>query len=125
MSKIKAFLYRWGPFILVLVLIFIFSSIPKRELPDYHQWDFTVKKSGHVLGYFLLALACWHGLGWEKNRWWLAWVIAVLYSFIDEYHQSFIPGRSPALTDVAIDCFAAGLGLAAGYIFMKYLAKKT
>jgi hypothetical protein len=34
------------------------------------------------LGYCLLALASWHGLGWNKKRWWIAWVIAILYAIL-------------------------------------------
>lgn len=37
-------------------------------------------------------------------------VIALVYAMVDEYHQSFVPTRHGALTDVAID--ALGIGIA-------------
>ena len=47
--------------------------------------------------------------------------MAVLYSATDEFHQSFTPGRHPAVTDVMIDALgsAAALILAAKYYKQK------
>ena len=112
-------LKNWGPFLLIVVLIFIFSSIPKHDLPDLAQSDLMVKKGEHMLGYFLLALTFWYGLSWDKERWWLAWMVAVLYAITDEFHQSFIPGRTPLPGDVAIDSIAAGLGILVGFVMTK------
>ena len=33
----------------------------------------------------------------------VAILISIIYATTDEIHQSFIPGRTPALTDVMID----------------------
>ncbi len=119
MTSARAFIYKWGPLVLMMGLIFAFSSVPKRELPDFYQWDTLFKKGGHVLGYCLLALACWHGLGWDKKRWWIAWGAAIIYAVTDEIHQSFVPGRTSLLSDVVIDSIAAAVG-----IFVKFLTKK-
>ena len=73
--------------------------------------DFLVKKGGHATGYALLALANMRALGWDRKRWHLAWLLAVIYSATDEFHQSFVPGRTPALMDVGIDAFGAAVGL--------------
>jgi VanZ family protein len=35
----------------------------------------------------------------------------VLYSATDEFHQSFTPGRHPAVTDVMIDAIGAAVAL--------------
>ena len=53
-----------------------------------------------MLGYALLALAYWYGLRFEKKRWWLALLFALLYASSDEFHQSFVPGRHPSWVDV-------------------------
>jgi VanZ family protein len=37
--------------------------------------------------------------------------MACLYSATDEFHQSFVPGRHPAVTDVMIDAAGAALTL--------------
>jgi VanZ family protein len=95
----KRFL-RWLPALAVMLVIFGFSSIPSREMPNFGLWDLVVKKGSHMLGYGLLALAWWYGLGFEKRLWWLALLLAVLYALTDEFHQSFVPGRHPSWLDV-------------------------
>lgn len=91
--------------------IFCFSSIPSDEMPNFGLVDLLVKKGGHATGYALLALVNMRALGWDRKRWWLAWLIAVLYSATDEFHQSFVPGRHPTITDVGIDALGAAVGL--------------
>jgi VanZ family protein len=111
MSRLFLFLRTWGPSLLMMVVIFGFSSIPSTEMPKFGLVDFLIKKGGHATGYALLALANWHALSWDRKRWLLAWLIAVLYSATDEFHQSFVPGRHPALMDVVIDALGAAIGL--------------
>jgi VanZ family protein len=123
MIKLTTFLRKWGPAILVMLVIFIASSTPSKEMPSFGSWDTLVKKSGHMLGYALLALAYAYGLGWNKKRWWLPWLLAVLYAASDEFHQSFVPGRNATPVDVGIDSIGAGIGLLLGYIGM-YLHRK-
>lgn len=111
MSKLFLFLRAWGPSLLLMVVIFCFSSIPSTSMPGFGLADFLVKKGGHFTGYALLALANLHALGWDRKRWLAAWLLAVLYSASDEFHQSFVPGRNAALMDVAIDALGAGTAL--------------
>jgi hypothetical protein len=59
---------RWLPTILVMMTIFIFSSIPSQELPKFGFWDTLVKKGGHVIGYGLLALSYWFAMKWDRKR---------------------------------------------------------
>ena len=85
-------------------------------MPDFGLLDLFVKKGGHAFGYGLLALSYLRGLISEKKevhpRWlYMAWTLATLYSATDEFHQSFVPGRHPAATDVMIDAFGAALAL--------------
>jgi VanZ family protein len=47
---------------------------------------------------------------------WLAWGLCILYAITDEYHQSFVPGRSPRGMDVGIDALGAVLGLLPAFI---------
>jgi VanZ family protein len=93
---------RWLPAITGMVVIFGFSSIPSREMPNFGLWDLIVKKGAHMLGYGLLALAYWYGLRFNKRSWWLALLLALLYAITDELHQSFVPGRHPSWVDALI-----------------------
>ena len=96
----KKNLLRWLPAILIMAVIFGFSATPSTKLPNFGLLDFVVKKGGHMLGYGVLALAYWYGLHFEKKRWWLALLFALLYACSDEFHQSFVPGRHPSWVDV-------------------------
>lgn len=105
---LKTWVYRWSPAALLMVVIFVLSARPSTEMPSFGIWDYFVKKGGHVAGYGLLALTYWRGLGLERGGKWLAWGLAICYAITDEIHQSFVPGRHPALWDVILfDNFGA------------------
>jgi VanZ family protein len=103
---------RWLPAILIMVLIFAFSSIPSGNMPDFGLWDTLVKKGGHVLGYSLLTLAYFYAIATDMGKYEArsyAWALALtlLYAFTDEFHQSFVPGRHSTWVDA---CFFDGGG---------------
>ena len=54
---------------------------------------------------------------WEKSKniYTLSAVITVLYALSDEYHQSYIPGRTALLSDVGYDM----LGVMIAYLRLK------
>ena len=92
-------LKNWLPALVLMMIIFAASSIPGDAMPRFDEFDFSVKKLGHSLGYALLAISYFRGLG---KRPWLAWLMAVLFAVSDEFHQSFTPGRNPSIYDVLI-----------------------
>ncbi len=93
---------RWIPAIGMMVVIFGFSSITSKDMPSFGLWDLFVKKGGHMIGYGLLVTAYWYGLRFDKRRWWLALLLALLYAISDEFHQSFVPGRHPSWVDALL-----------------------
>ena len=100
----------------MMAIIFSFSSIPNQQMPSFGLLDTLVKKGGHATGYALLALANLLAMrsqigGRNARPYLLAWLIAVAYAASDEFHQSFVPGRHPAITDVGIDALGAMVGL--------------
>jgi len=112
MSKMSHILPRWLPAILLMMIIFIFSSQPSYELPNFDWADTIIKKGAHVIGYTLLTLSYWYAFRMRENKGWLAWLLAVLYALTDEFHQSFVPGRHSSIWDVLIfDNFGAMISL--------------
>ena len=103
----SSFLWRWLPLLLAMGVIFFASHQPAVELPTFGFWDLIIKKAGHFLGYALLALFALRAV-WDWQRpYRAAFIIVLLFSLSDEYHQTFIPGRNGTLVDVLIDTSGA------------------
>ena len=87
-------------------VIYYLSSIPdlKSELPG--RWDFVLRKISHMMEYgilvFLSFRAFVQGLSARRS---LAYsvVFSLTYALTDEYHQTFVGGRSGSFNDVFID----------------------
>lgn len=116
-DSIKRIMIRWGPAILMMGLIFLLSSIPMKlssseAAPLRLNWETLFRKGGHLLEYALLAVALQNGL--HLKSWKGVFVImgcVLLYALSDEFHQSFIPGRTARLIDVSIDLLGGILGI--------------
>jgi len=112
MKKFLSIVPRWFPALLVMVVIFAFSSQPGDNLPSFRSWDYPIKKMGHSVGYGLLALSYFHLLKHNKKQYWLAWLMALAYAATDELHQSIVPGRHASAIDILIfDNFGAAFAL--------------
>jgi VanZ family protein len=100
---------RWAALLLWMALIFAFSA--QSQLPSLPQQDTLFKKAAHFCVYAALALLAQRAL--YRRSWALAGalLLAVLYAASDEWHQSFVPGRHPAATDVLIDTAGAASAL--------------
>ena len=112
MSKALQIVLRWLAALFMMLVIFFVSAQPSSDLPNFAWADRIVKKGGHTIGYALLAISYWRAFQFQRQKWWLAWCLAVLYAITDEFHQSFIPGRFPSVWDVLIfDNLGAFIGI--------------
>jgi VanZ family protein len=102
MSKSIQIFLRWLPALMMMGVIFIFSSQFSSALPNFYWADTLVKKGGHVFGYAILAFLYWRALEFRWDKRWVAWLLALSYALTDEFHQTFVPGRHPAIWDVLI-----------------------
>ena len=83
-------------------------------------------------------LVCFAGLSGAWSWWWppaswkkhyirnaLITVFAVsLYGVLDEFHQSFVPGRQVSVLDWAADTIGAVIGCAAGWFSVRFILFK-
>jgi VanZ family protein len=105
----RALLRALAPLALMGV-IFYFSA--QSSTGDHPWWDVIFRKLGHVSGYALLtALWAWALSGVVRRPLLLAVGISLAYACTDEFHQTFVSGRTGTPVDVGID--AIGMAIAA------------
>ena len=78
--------------------------------------EFLVRKGAHMAEYAVLLLLYRRALRLSGAKYpgVAAFAMCIGYAATDEYHQSFVPGRGPAVADVMIDAAGASIGWAAG-----------
>ncbi|WP_114313987.1 VanZ family protein [Thermus caldifontis] len=83
-------------------LLWWLSSQPATGVGLPHPWD----KGAHFLAYGLLGFL----LGVALRDFRPAFFLAALYGVVDEWHQSFVPGREAFGLDLLADFLGAYLG---------------
>ena len=123
-SLVTRYLRYWLPVLLWMGVIFVASSQPKLPFVLNKTVDFITKKAGHVTEYGVLAFLLWRAI--SKERGWPAvpsfggaFTLSLLYAISDEFHQTFVPGRTGRLTDLGFDALGALLALALVWWFSK------
>ena len=96
----------------MMALIFFLSAQPDLD-SGLGTLDLVLRKLAHATEYALLTLL-WAWALRPLTQWnvAVAALIAVTYAVSDEYHQTFVTGRSGTPIDVAIDAFGIGVALA-------------
>jgi VanZ family protein len=123
----KSWIARWWPALLWAALISIFSTgtftdentasviipilhwlLPKASYDTLLLLHHIIRKTAHFVEYFIFSLLILRALRAGRRdarlRWALAAILIVAgYASLDEFHQSFVPGRTPAISDVLLD----------------------
>jgi len=103
----------WLPPLLLMAVIFVFSDQPNLN-SGLGTFDLVGRKLIHFGEYALLCFLWWRPLAIHfgpRRAALLAFLISSGYAASDEYHQTFVEGRSGSPVDWAID--SAGAALAA------------
>ncbi len=113
-----------------LVIIYCFSDQPYSGRTTQRflgaVMNVPVRKAAHFLEYLILfvlwrnALAARRAPGRALARSDAAILATIACAALDEWHQSFVPGRSPAVADVLID----SAGALAGFALLVLLASR-
>jgi VanZ family protein len=88
------------------ILLWLFPNISEARLATVH---FLTRKVAHFTEYAVLAFLARRAFITSSSafirRYWfqLGLLLVVVYSLLDEYHQSFVPSRMPSIYDSAID----------------------
>jgi VanZ family protein len=103
----------WLPVVFFMGFIFYMSGRRGEDLPSLFAYQDIVF---HLLIYALLGWSFGRALACEKEALsffkivCLCAVFGLLYGISDEYHQSFIPGRTSDIFDVMIDVAGSFMG---------------
>jgi VanZ family protein len=124
---------RWAPVVAWAALIFVASTSwfagPRTEsmIAPVLTWLFPradphtiatlhtiIRKLAHFTEYLILGLLISRALrdarGWRFEHAVMAVALATVYAVSDEVHQRFVPGRTAAIGDVAVDALGALVG---------------
>ena len=116
-------LWVWGPATGVMAAIFVGSSSSD---PSYVPPVFSDKLL-HLGAYALLGAALLRGFSGARpervtgRRALGAVLAALLFGISDEFHQSFVPGRTPDVMDLLMDVVGGAIGATLYWMVIKKL----
>ena len=101
--------------------IFLLSSIPDQQVPNTTAEKLLQWVSPHLQNFLHIPLfgglaATWY---WslrpcirnERTTLLMAFTITIIYSFLDEWHQLYVPGRYGSFTDITLDMIGITVAL--------------
>jgi VanZ family protein len=107
-------------------LRFFFPEISPREADLIHA---MIRKSGHVMEYFILGLLLLRAFRggsigpWNWRRSFFAVILVALCAAGDEFHQSFVSTRTASVLDVVLDIAGGVLAQFAIIFWLRYRKK--
>lgn len=96
-------------------LIFAASSRPDLRVSDDDLVDLILRKLAHMVVFGVLAMLISRAISLDRPATWrtalAAWMLTLAYASSDEWHQTFVQGRSGAPRDIMIDMLGATIAL--------------
>ena len=97
---------------------------------QFAVWHHYIRKTGHFVGYFVLSVLLFRA--WKATLrlpvlWTLRWsgiafFMSAMVASMDEWHQTYLPSRTGAISDVVLDSSAA---LTAQIVIFLLLRRKS
>lgn len=111
MLSIRGSFYRWWPVVIWSILIFLGSALPSTTVSPDEAINFLAHKGVHLFEYAVLSILSFRA----KGSVFFAFGYPLFFAVSDEFHQSFVPGRSARVQDVFVDALAICVGNAIVY----------
>lgn len=112
----QRFLSTWRLPILWAMLIFLGSSIPSLKVTEDSLLQNLINITGHLFEYFVLTyllMRSYKQSGASDRKIIIySFTLAILYAFLDEIHQFYVPGRMMDIKDLYIDSLGAFMAVA-------------
>jgi VanZ family protein len=127
-SRRLRILFSWTALVAWAILIFLFSAQPSLGT-GWGIWDFVLRKMAHMGEFAVLFMLVRHVVRMHGAAGRISMVsgvaIALMYAVSDEYHQSFVPGRTASVRDVLFDLAGILIGIALVVIIKKRAGTAT
>jgi VanZ family protein len=111
----------------------IFHYLFGMDWRHFVVWHHYIRKCGHFVGYFILSVLlfrAWKATLRVPALWALRWSAIAFFmsatvASLDEWHQTYVPSRTGAISDVLLDSSAALTAQIVIYFYWRARAKKT
>ena len=135
LKTLGKFFKVWYPSILIAAIIFVLSASSSDDsnrqsgfivnaiaflFPNLKDADFLVtfvRKSAHFTEYALLGYFTARAFKLSQKSPLFSILVCAIYAATDEFHQSFVSGRSAEVKDVALDTIGASFGVGIYLLF--------
>lgn len=108
-KRFTFFLKYYFPAVIWAGVVFYFSSIPSLQfaLPSTAE-EIILRKGAHFVEFAILAILLWRAFygGYKfypRYAFWWVFILAALYGASDEFHQTFVVGRTGKVIDAIYD----------------------
>jgi VanZ family protein len=123
-SKKTIFFSYFIPILAWMGVVYYFSSVPDLRYTQEVKPEIILRKGAHLLEYIFLVFLLWRMFlrifyPNLKKAYYLSFLAASLYAVTDEFHQTFVPGRSGRVEDVVYDIVSIFIGLQFLFLFKK------
>lgn len=98
-------IFRWFLVIIWAGLIFFLSSQPTLPIPAGFIGE-IISKISHFVAFFVLNFLLYYAFLMHHNKkrsLHLAIFLSLVFAILDEFHQSFVPGRTADILDLLTD----------------------
>lgn len=110
--------------VVIAILIFLFSSIPGDADVLSSVSSPLFSYFYHFIIFFMFTFVLFSAIKGKRRISqkfiFITLTISLIYAFLDEFHQMFIPFRDPSLRDLLFDVAGSSLSI----MFYSYLKKK-
>lgn len=91
-----------------MIIPILHGLMPHAAMATLFKVHHIIRKCGHFIEYFILGLLVLRGIRAGRRDARITWALAAIaivacYASFDEFHQIFVPGRTPAIADVLLD----------------------
>jgi VanZ family protein len=111
----------------------LFHFLFKLDLLHFDVFHHYLRKTGHVVGYFMLSLflfGSWRatlrspsGPRWAPGWAGIAFFMSAFVASMDEWHQSYLPSRTGTWHDVVLDSSAALAAQIVIFLFIRWRSR--